>query len=203
MSLPGLTFTRNKANTGRWSEVLITGQDEYLTAWMSSLYRLRYTTRSWEAERGETDGNSLCTSTLERSTGSRETDPFIYHAPLREIKCLGQGYIHKECVSDPSSSSVPSSEHRGECTGRGWKAGKMSLAACAKLSPCSRIQQSFFANQSHMPCSPQATNLSTTVSHADRLWKAAFSHRRESPLETDVRLSSPSQHAALKPALTV
>lgn len=51
MSLPGLTFTRNKANTGRWSEVLITGQDEYLTAWMSSLYRLRYTTRSWEAER--------------------------------------------------------------------------------------------------------------------------------------------------------
>lgn len=143
MSLPGLTFTRNKANTGRWSEVLITGHDEYLTAWMSSLYRLRNTTRSWEAEKkGETDGNSLCTSTLERSTGSRETNPFIYHTPLSEIKCLGLGHINEECVSDPNSSSVPNSEQMGEHTGTGCTAGKTRLAACAKLSLRSRIQTS-------------------------------------------------------------
>lgn len=99
MSLPGLTFTRNKANTGRWSEVLITGQDEYLTAWMSSLYRLRYTTRSWEVER---EGRLMVTPFAHppwKEALVHETNPFICHTLLSEIKCLGQGYIHEEmCV---------------------------------------------------------------------------------------------------------
>ena len=46
MSLPGLTLTRNRPYTGRWSDVLIPGQEEYLTGQMSSLWRLLYMTRS-------------------------------------------------------------------------------------------------------------------------------------------------------------
>lgn len=93
-------------------------------------------------EKGETDGSSLYTHPLQKHTGSQETNLFIYHTPLSEIKCLGQGHIHEESVSDPNSGSVPSSEHRGECTGTGCKAGKMKLAAHAKLSLCSQIQTS-------------------------------------------------------------
>lgn len=46
LSLPGLTFTRKRPYTGRWSEVLIPGQEEYVSGQMSSLWRLRYMTRS-------------------------------------------------------------------------------------------------------------------------------------------------------------
>lgn len=46
LSLPGLTFTRNRPYTGRWSDVLIPGQEEYLSGQMSPLWRLLYTTRS-------------------------------------------------------------------------------------------------------------------------------------------------------------
>lgn len=52
LSLPGLTFTRNRPYTGRWSDVLIPGQDEYLSGQMSPLWRLLYRTRSC----GETAG---------------------------------------------------------------------------------------------------------------------------------------------------
>lgn len=53
LSLPGLTLTRNRPYTGRWSDVLIPGQEEYLTGQMSSLWRLLYMTRSCgEGSRG-------------------------------------------------------------------------------------------------------------------------------------------------------
>ena len=45
-SIPGHTFTPNRPKTGRGWEVLIAGQEEYLTGQISPLWRLLYTTRS-------------------------------------------------------------------------------------------------------------------------------------------------------------
>lgn len=57
LSLPGLTFTRNRPYTGRWSDVLITGQEEYLTGQMSSLWRLLYMMRSFRKRRWRLEGH--------------------------------------------------------------------------------------------------------------------------------------------------
>lgn len=56
MSLPGLTLTRNRPYTGRWSDVLMPGQEEYFTGQMSSLWRLLNRTRSCGRARGPVGG---------------------------------------------------------------------------------------------------------------------------------------------------
>lgn len=50
LSRPGFTFTRNRPYTGRWSDVLIPGQEEYFKGLISPFWRLLYKTRSFRRE---------------------------------------------------------------------------------------------------------------------------------------------------------
>lgn len=167
MSLPGLTLTRNKANTGRWSEVLITGQEEYLTAWMSSLYRLRYTTRSWEAER---EGTLTVTPWKEALAHRRHIHPFS------TLHCVKLGVLDRDAFLKKVCLIPTAALCRALSTGAGCKGGKVTLAACVKLT----LSDPFFQTSSTCPValkqqiSPQQ-QIPARLSHAAQLWKAAFS----------------------------
>lgn len=111
LSLPGLTFTRKRPYTGRWSEVLTPGQEEYVSGQMSPRWRLRYMTRSCrDSQRQGPPGDvSGVPSVLlwKPVPEPRTSNPLYRRAP----RCRERQVCHfPRC---PDATSVPSAPWSG------------------------------------------------------------------------------------------